>query len=117
MSLIRAGLLDLILVTNVYISNKPDWAIVREFPQGYPCFYYLNTLPQTMNLVLEELLWSIAWNKKTGKFKLVLEFFIGAGLTHSWYKGFKGLVRTDLNNETEYRGLINLMSGFFIKED
>ena len=32
-----------------------------------------------------------------------LEFFIGAGLSHSWYKGFKGLVRTDLNNETEYR--------------
>lgn len=34
-----------------------------------------------------------------------LEIFIGAGLTQSWYKGYKGLRRVDLNNpdETVYR--------------
>ena len=34
-----------------------------------------------------------------------LEFFIGAGLTQSWYKGYKGLRRVDLDDpdETVYR--------------
>ena len=34
-----------------------------------------------------------------------LEFFIGAGLAQTWYKGYKGLRRVDLDNpdETVYR--------------
>jgi hypothetical protein len=30
-----------------------------------------------------------------------LEFFIGAGLAQSWYKGYKGLRRVDLDNPDE----------------
>ena len=37
----------------MFTFNKPDWAVVREFP-GLSLFYYLSTLPQTMNIVLEE---------------------------------------------------------------
>jgi hypothetical protein len=43
--------------------------------------------------------------KKRLKKDLALEFFVGAGLTQSWYKGYKGLRRVDLDNhdETVYR--------------
>ena len=43
--------------------------------------------------------------KKRLKKDLAIEFFIGAGLTQSWYKGYKGLRRVDLDNpnETVYR--------------
>ena len=43
--------------------------------------------------------------KKRFKKGFGLEFFIGAGLTQSWYKGYKGLRRVDLDNsdETVYR--------------
>ena len=43
--------------------------------------------------------------KKRLKKDLALEFFIGAGLTQSWYKGYKGLRRVDLDDpkETVYR--------------
>ena len=43
--------------------------------------------------------------KKRLKKGFGLEFFIGAGLTQSWYKGYKGLRRVDLDHpdETVYR--------------
>ena len=43
--------------------------------------------------------------KKRLKKGFGLEFFIGAGLTQSWYKGYKGLRRIDLDypDETVYR--------------
>ena len=43
--------------------------------------------------------------KKRFKRNFGLEFFIGAGLTQSWYKGYRGLRRVDLDNpdETVYR--------------
>lgn len=43
--------------------------------------------------------------KKRFKNGFGLEFFIGAGLTQSWYKSYKGLRRVDLDNpeETDYR--------------
>ena len=43
--------------------------------------------------------------KKRLKKDFALEFFLGAGLTQSWYKGYKGLRRVDLDNpnETVYR--------------
>lgn len=43
--------------------------------------------------------------KKRLKKDLALEFFLGAGLTQSWYKGYKGLRRVDLDDpeETVYR--------------
>ena len=43
--------------------------------------------------------------KKRFKKDLALEFFVGAGLTQSWYKGYKGLRRVDLDSpeETVYR--------------
>ena len=43
--------------------------------------------------------------KKRFKKDLALEFFVGAGLTQSWYKGYKGLRRVDLDDpkETVYR--------------
>ena len=43
--------------------------------------------------------------KKRLKKDLALEFFLGAGLTQSWYKGYKGLRRVDLDSpeETVYR--------------
>ena len=43
--------------------------------------------------------------KKRFKRNFGLEFFIGAGLTQSWYKGYRGLRRVDLDNpdETLYR--------------
>jgi hypothetical protein len=43
--------------------------------------------------------------KKRLKKHLALEFFVGAGLTQSWYKGYKGLRRVDLDDpeETVYR--------------
>ena len=43
--------------------------------------------------------------KKRLKKDLALEFFVGAGLTQSWYKGYKGLRRVDLDDpeETVYR--------------
>ena len=39
--------------------------------------------------------------KKRLKKNLALEFFLGAGLTQSWYKGYKGLRRVDLDDPTE----------------
>ena len=43
--------------------------------------------------------------KKRFKKDFALEFFVGAGLTQSWYKGYKGLRRVDLDSpeETVYR--------------
>ena len=43
--------------------------------------------------------------KKRLKKDFALEFFVGAGLTQSWYKGYKGLRRVDLDDpkETVYR--------------
>ena len=43
--------------------------------------------------------------KKRLKKGFGIEFFIGAGLAQSWYKGYKGLRRVDLDNpdETVYR--------------
>ena len=43
--------------------------------------------------------------KKRLKKGFGLEFFMGAGLTQSWYKGYKGLRRVDLDypDETDYR--------------
>ena len=43
--------------------------------------------------------------KKRLKKEFALEFFLGAGLTQSWYKGYKGLRRVDLDSpeETVYR--------------
>jgi hypothetical protein len=43
--------------------------------------------------------------KKRLKNDFALEFFLGAGLTQSWYKGYKGLRRVDLDDpkETVYR--------------
>lgn len=43
--------------------------------------------------------------KKRFKKDFALEFFVGAGLTQSWYKGYKGLRRVDLDDpeETVYR--------------
>lgn len=43
--------------------------------------------------------------KKRFKKDFALEFFLGAGLTQSWYKAYKGLRRVDLDNpeETVYR--------------
>ena len=43
--------------------------------------------------------------KKRLKKDFALEFFLGAGLTQSWYKGYKGLRRVDLDSpeETVYR--------------
>ncbi len=43
--------------------------------------------------------------KKRLKKDLALEFFVGVGLTQSWYKGYKGLRRVDLDSpeETVYR--------------
>ena len=43
--------------------------------------------------------------KKRLKKDFALEFFLGAGLTQSWYKGYKGLRRVDLDDpeETVYR--------------
>ena len=43
--------------------------------------------------------------KKRLKNDFALEFFVGAGLTQSWYKGYKGLRRVDLDDpeETVYR--------------
>ena len=43
--------------------------------------------------------------KKRFKRNFGLEFFVGAGLTQSWYKGYRGLRRVDLDNpdETVYR--------------
>ena len=39
--------------------------------------------------------------KKRLKKGFGLEFFIGAGLTQSWYKGYKGLRRVDLDHPDE----------------
>ena len=39
--------------------------------------------------------------KKRFKRNFGLEFFIGAGLTQSWYKGYRGLRRVDLDNPDE----------------
>ena len=43
--------------------------------------------------------------KKRLKKDFAIEFFVGAGLTQSWYKGYKGLRRVDLDDpkETVYR--------------
>ena len=43
--------------------------------------------------------------KKRLKKDFALEFFLGAGLTQSWYKGYKGLRRVDLDDpdKTAYR--------------
>lgn len=43
--------------------------------------------------------------KKRLKKDFALELFVGAGLTQSWYKGYKGLRRVDLDSpeETAYR--------------
>ena len=39
--------------------------------------------------------------KKRLKKDFALEFFLGAGLTQSWYKGYKGLRRVDLDDPKE----------------
>ena len=64
--------------------NIPD----DEYLSGRAAFYGLT----------------IGYKKRLNK-EFALEFFIGAGLTQSWYKGYKGLRRVDLDNpdETVYR--------------
>ncbi len=88
----------------MFTFNKPDWAIVREFPRAIPVLLSEHITSNDEFSSGRTFFYGLSLGiKKQVSSNWFLEFFIGAGLTHSWYKGFKGLVRTDLNNETEYR--------------
>ena len=86
----------------MFTLQKPDFAIIYdywaekegteksldipddEYQSGRVAFYGLT-----------------AGYKKRLKKDLALEFFVGAGLTQSWYKGYKGLRRVDLDSPDE----------------
>ena len=90
----------------MFTLQKPDFAIIYdyweeksgaekrldvpddEYQSGRAAFYGLT----------------VGYKKRLKK-GFGLEFFIGAGLTQSWYKGYKGLRRVDLDypDETDYR--------------
>ena len=90
----------------MFTLQKPDFAIIYdywaeeegienrvdisndEYQSGRVAFYGLTT-----------------GYKKRLKNGFALEIFFGAGLTQSWYKGYRGLRRVDLDHpdETAYR--------------
>ena len=86
----------------MFTLQKPDFAIIYdhweqkegaekrldipddEYQSGRVAFYGLT----------------VGYKKRLKK-DLALEFFVGAGLTQSWYKGYKGLRRVDLDSPDE----------------
>ena len=88
----------------MFTLKKPDWAEIREFPRTSTILLSEHITSNDKYNTGRTFYYGLSFGiKKELSSNWFLEFFIGAGLTHSWYKGFEGLNRTDLNNETEYR--------------
>ena len=88
----------------MFTLKKPDWAEIREFPRTSTILLSEHIISNDEYSSGRTFFYGLSFGiKKRLSSKWFMEFFIGAGLTHSWYKGFQGLNRTDLNNETEYR--------------
>jgi len=90
----------------MFTLQKPEFAIIYDYwneilgaekPFDIPDDEYQSGRVAIYGL-------SVGYKKRLKK-GFGLEFFIGAGLTQSWYKGYKGLRRVDLDpqEETVYR--------------
>ena len=85
----------------MFTLKKPNWAVIRD-----------NNISTDSDLIVPNESYNsgriffygftIGYKKNISK-NYFLEFFIGAGLTHSWYKGYRGLNRVDMQDELVYR--------------
>ena len=90
----------------MFTLQKPDFAIIYDYWEEKSGAEKRLDVPddeyQSGRVALYGL--TVGYKKRLKK-GFGLEFFIGAGLTQSWYKGYKGLRRVDLDHpdETVYR--------------
>lgn len=90
----------------MFTLQKPDFAIIYDYWEEKSGVEKSLDVPndeyQSGRVAFYGL--SVGYKKRLKK-GFGLEFFVGAGLTQSWYKGYKGLRRVDLDNpdETVYR--------------
>lgn len=90
----------------MFTLQKPDFAIIYDYWEEKSGVEKRLDVPddeyQSGRVAFYGL--TVGYKKRLNK-AFGLEFFIGAGLTQSWYKGYKGLRRVDLDHpdETVYR--------------
>ena len=90
----------------MFTLQKPDFAIIYDYWEEKSGAEKRLNVPedeyQSGRVAFYGL--TVGYKKRLKK-GFGLEFFIGAGLTQSWYKGYKGLRRVDLDDpdETVYR--------------
>ncbi|MAW84817.1 MAG: hypothetical protein CL832_10585 [Crocinitomicaceae bacterium] len=90
----------------MFTLQKPDFAIIYDYWEDITDTEKRLEVPddeyQSGRVAFYGL--TVGYKKRLKK-GFGLEFFIGAGLTQSWYRGYKGLRRVDLDSpdETVYR--------------
>ena len=90
----------------MFTLQKPDFAIIYDYwaekDDADKSFDIPDDEYQSGRVAFYGL--TVGYKKRLKK-DFALEFFVGAGLTQSWYKGYKGLRRVDLDdsNGTVYR--------------
>ena len=87
----------------MFTLQKPDFAIIYDYWEEKEGAEKQLDIPddeyQSGRVAFYGL--SVGYKKRL-KNGFGLEFFIGAGLTQSWYKGYKGLRRVDLDHPDEF---------------
>ena len=90
----------------MFTLQKPDFAIIYDYWEENSGAEKLLDVPDDEYQSGRAAFYGLTVGyKKRLKKGFGLEFFIGVGLTQSWYKGYKGLRRVDLDHpdETDYR--------------
>ena len=86
----------------MFTLQKPDFAIIYDYWEQKEGAEKRLDIPddeyQSGRVAFYGL--TVGYKKRLKK-DLALEFFVGAGLTQSWYKGYKGLRRVDLDSPDE----------------
>jgi hypothetical protein len=87
----------------MFTLQKPDFAIIYDYWEQKEGAEKRLDIPddeyQSGRVAFYGL--TVGYKKRLKK-DLALEFFVGAGLTQSWYKGYKGLRRVDLDDPDEF---------------
>ncbi len=90
----------------MFTLQKPDFAIIYDYWQETEGIEKRFDTPDDEYQSGRVAFYGLtAGYKKRLKYGFGLEIFFGAGLTQSWYKGYRGLRRVDLDHpdETAYR--------------
>ena len=86
----------------MFTLQKPDFAIIYDYWEQKEGAEKRLDIPddeyQSGRVAFYGL--TVGYKKRLKK-DFALEFFLGAGLTQSWYKGYKGLRRVDLDDPEE----------------